>query len=412
MYEAEVNRSIESIETVPPEIRERFASSRDQFTARTTLPWGEHCTECVWPTCYTSCDLYEPRLDGGCRQFIGGTVRIDHENGLSPYILKVRFKRWAKLWTVGNLHLQPMPAAGRQERRNIMAGAVSRNLPLPSHLKRRVLAKVSYLRRAQAEQAPSSPDVPDAFLLECYNPNSKTITMTLTVRVRTEADARPFQTLLQAMPGYTRAQVPFEDIARSIDFRKPFDMEIVPNDCDGTILYFGLMDFVREVPEAARSASGSAPRKLKCIVWDLDNTIWDGTVIEDGPDGVRLREGVVAVIRELDQRGILHSIASKNHFEDAMKVLQRAGIDEYFLYPQIGWHPKSQSIRKIAEEMNIGIDTLAFVDDQPFERSEVASQIGQGTVIDAADYANLLERPECRVPVTAESKSRRRMYRE
>jgi len=111
MYEAEVNNSIESIDSLPPDIRRRFAEFRDQIVARTTLPWGEHCTECVWPTCYTTCELYSPRTDGACRQFVDGMVRIDHKEGLSPYLLKLRFKGWAKLWTVGNLHLRPLSKA-------------------------------------------------------------------------------------------------------------------------------------------------------------------------------------------------------------------------------------------------------------------------------------------------------------
>ena len=111
MYKAEVDSSIESIDSLPPDVRRRVAEFRDQLVVRTTLPCGEHCTECVWPTCYTTCELYSPRTDGACRQFVDGMVRIDHKEGLSPYLLKLRFKGWAKLWTVGNLHLRPLSKA-------------------------------------------------------------------------------------------------------------------------------------------------------------------------------------------------------------------------------------------------------------------------------------------------------------
>jgi len=111
MYEPEVKSRVESIETVPPDIERRFAEYRDRILARTLLPWGEHCTECVWPTCYTTCELYSPRVDGACRQFLEGAVRIDHKEGLGPYLLRIQFKPWAKLWTVGNLHLQPLSKA-------------------------------------------------------------------------------------------------------------------------------------------------------------------------------------------------------------------------------------------------------------------------------------------------------------
>src|ERR1700737_3498511 len=161
MYEAEVNSSTESIDTLPTEIRKRFAEFRDRIVASTILPWGEHCTECVWPTCYTTCELYSPRMDGACRQFIDGMVRIDHADGLSPYLLKLRFKGWAKLWTVGNLQLQPLSKAATQERLNMAVGAVGRNVPLPASVKPRLLQKINYLRRRSAENAQPTKTVPD-----------------------------------------------------------------------------------------------------------------------------------------------------------------------------------------------------------------------------------------------------------
>src|SRR5271169_3444085 len=147
MYEAEVNNRVESIGTLPADIRARFAEFRDRIAARTLLPWGEHCTECVWPTCYTTCELYSPRMDGSCRQFTDGMVRIDNQEGLSPYLLKIQFKQWAKFWTVGNLHLWPISNAVRREQFNIAVGAIGRNVPLPDSIKPRVLRKISYLRR-------------------------------------------------------------------------------------------------------------------------------------------------------------------------------------------------------------------------------------------------------------------------
>jgi FkbH-like protein len=408
MYEAEVNNAIESIETLPVDIRKRFAEFRDRVTARTILPWGEHCTECVWPTCYTTCELYSPRQDGACRQFVDGMVRIDHKEGLSPYLLKIRFKQWGKLWTVGNLHLQPLSKAARQEWFNIAVGAIGRNVPVPSSIKPRLLTKISYLRRQSAENAQRTEELPDCFLLECYNPNERNIALTLTIRPRTPNGLRPFQQMVGLSPGYTRARVAFSQISQAIDTSQPFEVEIVPNGPENTVLYFGLMDFVKE----RYQAKSGGPGQLKCLVWDLDNTLWDGILVEDGPERVRIRLDVVDVIKQTDERGILHSIASKNNHDDAMNILRRHGIEEYFLYPQIQWQPKSQSIAHIAQLLNIGVDAVAFVDDQPFERAEVKAVLPQVAVIDAADYAGIPDLPECRVPVTAESKSRRSMYRE
>jgi FkbH-like protein len=426
MYESEVNGAVESVDAIPPEVRRQFAETGMQVVARTTLPWGEHCTECVWPTCYTTCALYSPRIDGGCRQFIDGMVRLPHGLGAAPYLLKLRFKAWGKLWTVGNLHLRSLSQASAAERLNIAVGALARYTPAPRVIQPRLLRKVNYLRRRAAEEAQPTAYPADCFLLECYNPGPARIPLTFTVRAVADP-RRQFQTLVNADPGYTRARVPLDEIRATIDVRQPFEAEIVPNGGDDTVLYFGLIDFVTERPQprlrsddplapvGRASASASArlsDRKWKCIVWDLDNTLWDGILVEDGAEKIRLRTGIIDVIRQLDRRGILQSIASKNHESEVLRVLSSLGIDEYFLYPQIHWQPKSESIKRIAQALNIGTDTIAFVDDQPFELEEVRAVLPEVASVDAAIAIELAQRSETDVPVTEESANRRRMYRE
>lgn len=413
MYEAECNRRVEPATSLPESVRDRFAEFRERIVSRSLLPWGEHCTECNWPTCYTTCELYAPREDGACRLFIDGSVRVDIDRGLNPYVLKIRLKRWAKLWAVGSLALFPPGKAARRERANIRVGALARSLPLPAPLKARVLRKTAYLRRRRAERPSLSNERPDAFLLESYNPNARRIDLTFTIRMREAASPRAFQRMIRLEPGFTRERIPFTDITGGGDFDRPFEVEIVPNDCDDTTLYFGIMDFVRERPGVAAGASSSPQnKKWKCIVWDLDQTLWEGILIEDGPARLRVKPEVVAVIEETDRRGILHSIASKNDPDEALKVLDSSGLSGYFLYPQIGWRPKSESVSRIARLLNIGVDSLAFVDDQPFEREEVRAALPQVAVIDARESAGLPDRPECRVPVTEESRARRSLYRQ
>ena len=116
-----------------------------------------------------------------------------------------------------------------------------------------------------------------------------------------------------------------------------------------------------------------AEQAVKCLVWDLDHTLWDGILLEDSQ--VVLRPEVPAIIRTLDERGILHSIASRNDPAMAMDKLQQFGLADYFLWPQINWNPKSESIKTISERLSLGLDSFAFVDDQPFEREEVAFRI-------------------------------------
>lgn len=150
-------------------------------------------------------------------------------------------------------------------------------------------------------------------------------------------------------------------------------------------------------------------RSVKVVVWDLDNTIWDGVLLED--ESVSLVPGIVKVIQELDRRGILQSISSKNDHASATARLEAFGIAEYFLYPQINWGSKAVSVKAIATAINVGMDTIAFIDDQSFEREEVAYSHPEVLCIDALEFDSILERNEF-IPrfVTDESKSRRLMY--
>ena len=148
---------------------------------------------------------------------------------------------------------------------------------------------------------------------------------------------------------------------------------------------------------------------IKCVVWDLDNTIWRGVLLED--EEVVLLEEAVALVKELDRRGILNSIASKNNFDAAWAQLEAFGIAEYFLYPEINWNPKSASISAIAKSLNIGIDAFAFVDDSQFEREEVKHELPGVLCLDAAEMDKMWELPQL-MPrfVTSESRLRRQMY--
>jgi FkbH-like protein len=160
---------------------------------------------------------------------------------------------------------------------------------------------------------------------------------------------------------------------------------------------------------AVHAAKKKEKQSIKCVVWDLDNTVWDGILLEDRE--VALRPHVVHLLKTLDERGILHSIASRNDREVAMAKLKELGIDEYFLYPQINWNSKAASVTQIARDVNVGLDAIAFVDDQPFEREEVAFTHRQVLCLDSALLDDLLDRPEFKPRfITEDSRQRRRMY--
>ncbi len=162
------------------------------------------------------------------------------------------------------------------------------------------------------------------------------------------------------------------------------------------------------------SANEELPRvkrkPVKLLIWDLDNTLWDGTLLEDAD--VRLREGVRETLALLDQRGILQSIASKNDHDVAMNKLRELRLDEYFLYPQVNWNSKAANIQSIVKSINIGMDTVAFLDDDAFEREEVRHSVPEVLVLDASELGRLTEREEFIPPFITEDSARRRlMYR-
>jgi FkbH-like protein len=150
-------------------------------------------------------------------------------------------------------------------------------------------------------------------------------------------------------------------------------------------------------------------RKIKCVVWDLDNTLWKGTLLED--DNVILNENIIDIIKILDGWGILQSIASKNDFSIAFNKLQLFDILDFFLYPQINWNPKSHSLKAIQESLNIGMDAIAFIDDQEYEIAEVKFFHPEVLCIQADDIHHIVHMPEMHPRfISDESKIRRHMY--
>jgi FkbH-like protein len=321
-------------------------------------------------------------------------------------VLKIQFKKWGKLWSPANVRLHSIEQAGRIELSDYRIGTLLYQLPLPSAIKSQVTGKRYSLKKKQAGKPAVGGELPTSFLLECYNPAPHDVRLSLTLRSALDGVRIPFQKLIVLTPGFHRIRVPIGEITPVLDMQQPFNIELIPNDVENLItLYFGLIDFVRE-----RETTADKAKKAKCVVWDLDNTLWTGILVEDGLDKLTLKPEIVDVIKTLDERGILHSVASKNSHDEAMEALKRFGIDGYFLCPQISWRPKSESIGEIARQLNIGTDSLLFVDDSQFELDQVKSAHPEVIAVNALQYRALPKRNECQVPVTAESRQRREMY--
>jgi methoxymalonate biosynthesis protein len=151
------------------------------------------------------------------------------------------------------------------------------------------------------------------------------------------------------------------------------------------------------------------PALVKCLVWDLDNTLWRGTLLED--PHVELSGEIRDVIVELDSRGILQSIASKNDYDLAWRRLDEVGLAEYFVHPRIGWGRKSDSVCQIADELKFALNTMAFIDDLPSERAEVSFRAPEVRSYPAEQATALADLPEFSPDVvTIDARRRRQMY--
>lgn len=136
-----------------------------------------------------------------------------------------------------------------------------------------------------------------------------------------------------------------------------------------------------------RQVEGIALKRKKCLVLDLDNTLWGGVLGEDGPSGIKVggdypgkafhffQEALLA----LSKTGVILTICSKNNESDVEEVWQKNPFlvlkKEHFAATRINWNDKASNIKELASELNIGLDSFVFVDDNPTERELVRQML-------------------------------------
>ena len=155
---------------------------------------------------------------------------------------------------------------------------------------------------------------------------------------------------------------------------------------------------MESIPELAfnisKIISSIFGKSKKCLVLDLDNTCWGGVIGDDGLDYIHIGSGSAIAesyatfqqyIRELKQRGVTLAVCSKNDFKNAKEGFEHPDsvlkFDDFTSF-KANWSPKHQNIIDIATEINIGIDSLVFIDDNPVERDIVSSQVPSVSVPD------------------------------
>ena len=147
-----------------------------------------------------------------------------------------------------------------------------------------------------------------------------------------------------------------------------------------------------------RALAAVQGRSAKCLVLDLDNTLWGGVIGDDGMEGIVLGQGSAlgeahaafqSYAKELSRRGVILAVCSKNDEANALEpferhpemVLRRSDIACFVA----NWTDKPANLRAIAAELNIGLDSLVFADDNPFERNLVRSELPMVAVPELGD---------------------------
>lgn len=375
----------------------------DSVSVKGVVPllWREHCMECAMPLCYKSCNLYSKRMDGRCQRFKYGIENIRNDSNFGA---KIYFKRWAKLESV-------LPKYFNAYELKSINKAFSFFQKI-EYLVRRISNLVHWYRPCQIFAhfyekyiqflSLKNPLEVDGFYLKIY----------LHEKIKKKINIEILQKGLTVFKKSFVLNNEWNDIYIQISEFSSIKLGVIriyfePDEEAEVSIKFA--DFVSLKKDDIYIDSKPSD-KIKCIAWDLDNTLWDGVIGDIGKKNVKIKNDSINLIHKLDEMGIIQTIVSKNTFSIAWSKIEELGLDEYFLYPAINWGRKSQSLINIAKELNINIDTFGFIDDSIFERKEVSENLPQVRVYDVTEIDDLLSRDEFNITITEESKNRRNSY--
>ena len=162
----------------------------------------------------------------------------------------------------------------------------------------------------------------------------------------------------------------------------------------------------------------------KVLVLDCDNTIWQGVVGEDGVDGIKLTPGFLSIQQyaiNMQAQGVLICLASKNAEQDVLDVLERRPDmllkKEHIVAHRINWEPKFQNLQSLATELNLGLDSFVFLDDNPVECGQMRQALPKVMTLQIpseSQVASFLSHLWAfdKLVVTEEDTKRTKMYRE
>jgi FkbH-like protein len=129
---------------------------------------------------------------------------------------------------------------------------------------------------------------------------------------------------------------------------------------------------------------------VRLVIWDLDETFWDGTLTEGG---ITFRPETRDIVIELARRGIVSAICSKNDFDQVRQVLTDHGVWNTFVFPSIDWTPKGPRIAALIEAIQLRPATVMFIDDNPSNLAEVRDMVPEIQVREHTFVPEILAHP-------------------
>ncbi len=376
-------------------------------TAVRPTMWEEHCLECSAPACYSTCPHYIERKDGRCRRFYDGYHVYENSLGCNGQGMRIKFHKWADMMTIIFPAMLDLNEYRDLKETNDRLGEHLQKVVdghLPVKMKWLDIRTEEFIRRKKLRNLKGLDNVPDAFVFHGYSFNDSSFQLVMEIY---DENTSVYKTSLTIEPGENICLLSRDQLNKAV-WTDNYLVKIYPENDIEAELDILWCDFVK-----GSFVNDNKPAdKVKCVVWDLDNTLWNGILLEtDNTDELLLNKLVLDTIKLLDERGIIQSIASKNDFEPAWDVIKKMGIDDYFLYPQIHWGAKSASIENIAHSLNIGTDSMVLIDDSAFERNQVMALHPEVRTYDPQILDELPCREEFDVLITEESKKRRLMYK-
>lgn len=381
-------------------VKDTWVNQYKNQKALLPLMWGEHCIECSAPQCYSTCSRYLARMDGHCRRFENGIEAVEIGGKIGA---KVVFKPWAKLEAkVEQFSIEGTVYQGMNNKIcsfGILSAKIACIMP-GFRLKSKTFGAWETYRLHQIKSAKG--ESAEGKMIELFFTilNEKSPT-SIFVDLKSEDKNLLMREKICIPVGRTSFSLILQR------FHEASVVNIHPTDVDSIVeLIFEELE-ARVVDRSQEETI--TPKKVKCVIWDLDNTLWNGILVESKT--VEPRADFVDLIKCLDAKGIVNSIASKNNEEQVMPILERAGIADFFVFKRINWKPKSQNIQGIIKGMNINANTFVFVDDNPFERDEVKAAIPAITCIDPSDILSYAKTGRFDVPLSDETSKRRETYK-